>query len=127
MKKTLLSIITMAIVAILASNSAYAAHSVQKDISVEAKIAESIIITMDKADGTPFNSLELEYGPYSAGGMEKALSGVQSIKITAPQSTKVRISLAEEFVMHHEKKVINYILTFTYIPMFCAMGMITRF
>ncbi|CNF35398.1 CS1 type fimbrial major subunit [Yersinia mollaretii] len=102
MKKTLLSIITMAI---LASGTVFAAHAVQKDIAVEAEIAESLIITMDKADGSPFNSLELGYymGVKSQGTKDR-LVGQQSIKITANQGAKVKILLAERFVMHHAKK-----------------------
>lgn len=113
MKRTLLSIITMVI---LASGSAYAAHSVQKEIAVEAEIAESLIITMDKADGSPFNSLELTLDPSyrgagyiphinsdSLGPNPGYLAAIQPVKITAPQDTKVEISFAEEFVMHHVK------------------------
>lgn len=104
MKKTLLSIITMAI---LASGSAYAAQSAQKNIAVEAEITKSLIITMDKADGSPFNSFELKYessGDQALGYSSPLLIGTQRIKITAPQGTAVRISLTEELVMHHEKK-----------------------
>ncbi|CQD38397.1 hypothetical protein [Yersinia mollaretii] len=111
MKKTLLSIITMAIVT---SSSAYAAHSVQKDISIEVEIAESLIITMNKADGTPFNSLNLTldhnyfgtgyvHSDSSFSAAPSYLVATQPVKITALQDTKVEISLAEEFVMHHAK------------------------
>ncbi|CNK82097.1 Uncharacterised protein [Yersinia enterocolitica] len=113
MKKTLFSIITMAIVAILASGSAYAAQSVQKNIAVEAEIVESLIITMDKVDGSPFDSLELTLnsgyfgvgyvysGPHESA--PKYLVATQPVKITAHQGTKVQIALAEVFVMHHVK------------------------
>lgn len=113
MKKPLFSIMTMVI---LTSSTAYAAHSVQKDIVVEAEISESLIITMDKADGSPFNSLELTLDPSygGAGYIPQAnsdslgpnpgyLVAIQPVKITAPQDTKVEISFAEEFVMHHVK------------------------
>ncbi|WP_145520792.1 CS1 type fimbrial major subunit [Yersinia mollaretii] len=103
MKKTLLSIITMAIVT---SSTAYAAHSVQKDIVIEVEIAESLILT--KADGSPLNSLKLDYKPdrwtatSSEGGMmvyDPELTVIQPVKITTSQGAKVKVSLAEEFYM----------------------------
>ncbi|CNK65815.1 Uncharacterised protein [Yersinia mollaretii] len=114
MKRTLLFIITMAISTILASGGAFAAHSIQKEIAVEAEIVESLIITMDKADGSPFNSLKLTHAPrhlgsgyvfqdYAFGPSFSYLVATQPVKITALQGTKVQISLAEEFVMHHAK------------------------
>ncbi|WP_145520791.1 CS1 type fimbrial major subunit [Yersinia mollaretii] len=105
MKKTLLSIITMLI---LASSSAFAAHSVQKDISVEAEIAESIIMT--KADGSSFNYLELGYQPPQPVSNNPAsafqrprLSGSQPIKIISSQGEKVRMSLVEKLEMSKTK------------------------
>ncbi|CQD38395.1 alpha-related fimbriae minor subunit 1 [Yersinia mollaretii] len=101
MKKTLLSIITMAIVT---SNTAYAAHSVQKDIVVEAEIAEPLILT--KADGSPLNSLKLDYLPEQGDASSEfyfespaALKVRQSIKITANKDARVKLSLAENFYM----------------------------
>lgn len=102
MKKILLSIITMAIVA---SNSAYAANSTQKDILVEVEISEPLILT--KADGSPFNSIQLEYNSGRWNGMigyharyyPAKFTAEQPIKITATQGTKIKISLAENFYM----------------------------
>lgn len=107
MKKTLLSIITMAIVT---SSTAYAAHSVQKDIVVEAEIVEPLILT--KADGSPLNSLkllpDLEYTRMQSSGPNRDPRGSQdpiylgvrqAVKITANQGAKVKISLAEDFDM----------------------------
>lgn len=100
MKKTLLFIIAMAISTILASGGAFAAHSVQKEIAVKAEIAESI--TMTKTDGSPFNSLKLEYQQEAdSQGFYKfpKFFGSQSIKIISRQGGGVRIRLAEVFSM----------------------------
>ncbi|CNI22099.1 CS1 type fimbrial major subunit [Yersinia mollaretii] len=101
MKKTLFSIITMVIVT---SSSAYAAHSLQKDILVEAEISEPLILT--KADGSPFNGIQLEYKPEKWNGIGShlmfspaKLTVKQPIKITANQGVRVKLSLAENFYM----------------------------
>ncbi|EEQ09951.1 hypothetical protein ymoll0001_36990 [Yersinia mollaretii ATCC 43969] len=101
MKKTLLSIITMAIVT---SNTAYAAHFVQKDIVVEAEIVEPLILT--KADGSTFNNIQLEYKPEKWNGIGShlvfspaKLTVKQPIKIIANQGARVKLSLAENFYM----------------------------
>ena len=91
MKKTLLSIMTMA--ALLSATSVSAAGPVSKDITVEAKITE--VITLTKANNSRLDNIKLTYDVDKNDG---SYTNSTDIKIMVTNSDpKVNIKLAEEF------------------------------
>ncbi|ELI8099173.1 TPA: hypothetical protein PXN07_002262 [Yersinia enterocolitica] len=102
MKKTLLSIMTMAI---LASGSASAA-AVEKDITVEAKIITAIKVSKD--NGRALDSVKMVYDPIKNDGH---FSHVEKIKLSSIGGTKIKVSLREAFEMNdanNTKKFTDY-------------------
>ncbi|WP_186367822.1 CS1 type fimbrial major subunit [Yersinia kristensenii] len=87
MKKTLLSIITVA--TLLGSVSVYA-QPLNKDIQVEAEIHSSI--SLSKANGSALNDIKLSY---DAGQNNGTYTHSENIKIQATNAGKIKIALAE--------------------------------
>ncbi|AJJ23366.1 CS1 type fimbrial major subunit [Yersinia enterocolitica] len=90
MKKTLLSIVT---IAILASSSANAAP-VEKDIAIEAKIVSAIKLT--KNSGRALDAIKMTYDPVKNDGH---FTHTEQIKFTSLGGTKIKVSLREAFAM----------------------------
>ncbi|HDL7751087.1 TPA: fimbrial assembly protein [Yersinia enterocolitica] len=95
MKKTLLSMMTMAI---LASGSAYAVTTVEQEIIVEAEIAP--LISLTKSSGTPLSQTnKLDYDIATNNGIH---SLTLPIKIAVNDNTsKVNVRLVKEFTLEH--------------------------
>ncbi|CCQ38647.1 CS1 type fimbrial major subunit [Yersinia enterocolitica] len=93
MKKTLLSIMTMAI---LASGSANA-QPLNKDISVSAEVHSNI--NLDKATGGDLNSIDLKYDVNSNDGTH---TFNEQIKIQATGGVnRVKVALLEDFSLEN--------------------------
>ena len=102
MKKTLLSIMTMAI---LASGSANAVP-VDKDIIVEAKVVTAIKVTKD--NGHVLDTVKMKYDPVQNDGN---FTYTEKIKFASIGGTKIKISLREAFEMNdtsNTKKFTDY-------------------
>lgn len=93
MKKTLLSIITMAT---LASSTVYA-QPVNKDISVTAEI--NGLITMKKANGDDLREIALDYDNIKNDG---TYVYSQNIKIVSNTGSKVKINLRSPLVIESD-------------------------
>ncbi|CNK28482.1 CS1 type fimbrial major subunit [Yersinia aldovae] len=89
MKKTLLSIVTMAI---LASSSVYAA-SVNKDIDVEVEVLSSVKMT--SPTGVEIKQLKLDYDTTLGDGNYNISQPIEISSING--YNKVKLRLAEEF------------------------------
>ncbi|AJJ64126.1 CS1 type fimbrial major subunit [Yersinia aldovae] len=89
MKKTLLSIVTMAI---LASSSVYAA-SVNKDIDVEVEVLSSVKMT--SPTGVEIKQLKLDYDTALGDGNYNISQPIEISSING--YNKVKLRLAEEF------------------------------
>ncbi|EKN5090236.1 TPA: hypothetical protein PXJ58_003806 [Yersinia enterocolitica] len=93
MKKTLLSIMTMAI---LASGSAYA-QPLNKDISVSAEVHSNI--SLDKATGGDLNNIDLKYDVNSNDGTH---TFNEQIKIQASGGVnRIKVALLEDFTLEN--------------------------
>ncbi|MGT3206064.1 CS1 type fimbrial major subunit [Yersinia enterocolitica] len=102
MKKTLLSIMTMAI---LASGSASAAP-VEKDIAVEAKVVTAIKVSKD--NGRALDSIKMTYDAVKNDGH---FENIEKIKFASIGGTKIKVSLREAFEMNdnsNTKKFTDY-------------------
>ena len=102
MKKTLLSVITMAI---LVSGSANA-EPVEKDIAVEAKIVTAIKVSKD--NGRTLDSIKMAYDTIKNDGH---FSHSEKIKFASVGGTKIKVSLREAFEMNdtsNTKKFTDY-------------------
>ncbi|QHB34563.1 pilus assembly protein [Yersinia canariae] len=91
MKKTLLSIIT---VAVLASSTIVHAQPLDRDIPVTAEINGSI--SMTKINGDAFNNIAMEYDHAKNDGTYEY---IEPIKITSNTGTKVNIKLRNPLVL----------------------------
>ncbi|HEO0715535.1 TPA: hypothetical protein U5E38_000033 [Yersinia enterocolitica] len=92
MKKTLLSIMTMAI---LASGSASAAP-VEKDIAVEAEVVAAIKVSKD--NGRALDSIKMTYDAVKNDGH---FNHIEKIKFASIGGTKIKVSLREAFEMNN--------------------------
>ncbi len=92
MKKTLLSIMTMAI---LASGSASAAP-VEKDIAVEAEVVAAIKVSKD--NGRALDSIKMAYDAVKNDGH---FNHIEKIKFASIGGTKIKVSLREAFEMNN--------------------------
>ncbi len=93
MKKTLLSIMTMAI---LASGSAYA-QPLNKDISVSAEVHSNV--SLEKAIGGNLNNIDLKYDVNSNNGTHNFN---EQIKIQATGGVnRVKVALLEDFSLEN--------------------------
>lgn len=90
MKKTLLSIISMA--ALLSVTTTHAAPF-EKNITVEAKIIA--VIKLTKANGTKLDNIKLDYDYTKNDGSYTNTTGIKIIVTNA--DPKVKIKLAEDF------------------------------
>ncbi|AHM76247.2 CS1 type fimbrial major subunit [Yersinia hibernica] len=91
MKKTLLSIVTMAA---LVSSTAVYAQPLEKNIQVEAEIHS--VVSMNKADGTPLDKIKLNYDVQNNDG---TYTHTENIKIKSATANKIKVSTAENFLL----------------------------
>ncbi|HDL7733205.1 CS1 type fimbrial major subunit [Yersinia enterocolitica] len=91
MKKTLLSIVT---IAILASSSANAAP-VEKDIAIEATVVSVIKLTKDS--GSELDTIKMAYDPVKNDGH---FTHTEQIKFTSLGGTKIKVSLSQPLLMN---------------------------
>ncbi|MGE4801164.1 CS1 type fimbrial major subunit [Yersinia hibernica] len=89
MKKTLLSIVTMAA---LVSSAAVYAQALEKNIQVEAEVHS--VVSMNKADGTPIDKIKLNYDVQNNDG---TYTHTENIKIKSATANKVNISMPDTF------------------------------
>ncbi|CNH25141.1 CS1 type fimbrial major subunit [Yersinia pekkanenii] len=94
MKKTLLSIITMAV---FSSSSAYA-QPLNKDIHVETEIHSKV--SLSKANDSELNNITLSYDTNNNDGTH---THQENIKIKASGANKVKIALLEDFSLKNGK------------------------